>query len=230
MKRKLHLPLLLLTVCSALSAQTRSGNQILYSTPEGFLRIQVCNERMVRITKSPTQDFVRDEPWMVIRYEFDPVDFRLDGNTLTTSALRLSLDGGRVSVSAPDGRVLYRETASQTGATPSNECVLAPDEHFFGFGERMDALDQRGPKLHPNVELGPGPKPAVGGKDILRANYCPVPFFISSRGYAVFFHTAAKTDWDLGWTRSDRYTYSAEGGPLDYYVIVGDTPERLLQD
>lgn len=52
---------------------------------------------MVRITKSPTQDFVRDEPWMVIRYEFDPVDFRLDGNTLTKSALRLSLDGGRIS-------------------------------------------------------------------------------------------------------------------------------------
>lgn len=39
----------------------------------------------------------------------------------------------------------------------------------------MDFMDQRGRKIYLNVELGRGIKPAVGGKDILRANYCPVP-------------------------------------------------------
>lgn len=230
--RKNLLLLLSLAACTVLQAQNRSGNQVLYSTPEGSLRIQVCNERMVRVTKSTTMDFVKDEPWMVIRYTFDPVDFRADAQGIETAAMRLAIDPGTwlVRVSDKDGRILYQETASSAGAAPSNECILTPDEHFFGFGERMDALDQRGRKVHLNVELGSGPKPAVGGKDILRANYCPVPFFISSRGYAVFFHTAAKTDWDMGWTQPDRYRYSAGGGPMDYYVIVGDSPESLLQD
>lgn len=224
------IPLFLLPLASAaLHAQTRSGNQVLFSTPDGPLRVQVCSERMVRITKSATDSFVKDEPWMVIRYDFDPVDFKLEGGTLSTAELSLRVDGSLVTVCDREGRTLYRETASALGSTPGNECVLQPDEHFFGFGERMDALDQRGRKIHLNVELGGGPKPAVGGKDILRANYCPVPFFMSTRGYAVFFHTAAKTDWDMGWTRSDRYSYSAEGGALDYYVLVGQTPEQLLQ-
>ena len=226
------LPLFLLTVSVALSAQTRDGNQVIFSTPEGSLRIQVCNNRMVRVTKSTTGDFVKDEPWMVIRYDFPPVDFQVGGRTLSTSALRLEVDPASwcITVSDRDGRIRYQETSSRAGATPGNECILPGDEHFFGFGERMDALDQRGRRIHLNVGLGSGPKPAVGGKDILRANYCPVPFFLSTRGYALFFHTAAQTDWDMGWTRSDRYSYSAQGGPLDYYVMVGDTPEQLLQD
>ena len=44
------------------------------------------------------------------------------------------------------------------------KAVLQPDEHFFGFGERMDFMDQRGRKIYLNVELGRGIKPAVGGK------------------------------------------------------------------
>lgn len=51
----------------------------------------------------------------------------------------------------------------------------------------MDNLDQRGQRIRLNVELGSGPKPAVGGKDILRANYCPIPLMLSNLGYAIFF-------------------------------------------
>ena len=212
-----------------LFSQKRNGNEVIYPTPDGFLRLQLCSDQIVRITKGLTKEFPMDEPWMVINYDFDPVEFSVEGNTVTTRAFRLDIEGNLITISSPDGKVIYRETASNPGDNPGNECIMQPDEHFFGFGERMDALDQRGRKIHLNVELGRGPKPAVGGKDILRANYCPVPFFISTRGYGLFFHTAAKTDWDMGWTHNDRYSYKANGGPLDYYIIVGKTPELLLQ-
>ena len=112
--RKNLLLLLSLAACTVLQAQNRSGNQVLYSTPEGSLRIQVCNERMVRVTKSTTMDFVKDEPWMVIRYTFDPVDFRADAQGIETAAMRLAIDPGTwlVRVSDKDGRILYQETAS----------------------------------------------------------------------------------------------------------------------
>ena len=65
--------------------------------------------------------------------------------------------------------------------------VYKRQEHFFGFGERMDFMDQRGRKVYLNVELGRGIKPAVGGKDILRANYCPVPFMVTETVVGGFF-------------------------------------------
>ena len=227
----LFLSMLVLTVADV-TAQTRKGNEVIYTSAQGDLRIQVCNDHMFRVSRSTSHRFADDEPWMVIKYDFPKVKFRVEGTTLRTAALQVSVQPApwRITVSDLSGKVLYQETASEAGASPSNECVLQADEHFFGLGERMDALDQRGRKVHLNVELGRGPRPAVGGKDILRANYCPVPWLISNKGYAIFFHNAAKTDWDLGWSRSDRYSFSASAGSLDYYFVFGPTIETMLQN
>lgn len=234
--RHLFVLSLLMMVVSLSSAKT---TEKIYSSSQGSVRVQVCNSRMVRITKSMNNSFPADEPWMVVKYDFDKVDCQWseDGDThvikTADMVVRLTPNPWRITMSDTQGKVLYQETdaiPAQEGRGPSTTCVLPPDEHFFGFGERMDQLDQRGQKIHLNVGLGSGPKPAVGGKDILRANYCPVPFFLSSKGYALFFHNAAATDWDMGWTRSDRYTYSATAGALDYYLIIGSTITSLLHD
>ena len=220
-------------------AKAENGNEIMLTSAQGNMRIQLCNDRTVRITKSADTHFEENEPWMVTRYAFEPVSYQrsTDGDATIIKASQLTLrilpNPWRVELKDFQDNTLYRETDCQLsveGKGLSTECVLQPDEHFFGFGERMDALDQRGRKIHLNVELGQGPRPAVGGKDILRANYCPVPWFISTKGYAVFFHNAAKTDWDMGWSRKDRYSYSASAGALDYYIIVGPNIESLIHN
>ena len=180
-------------------AKAENGNEIMLTSAQGNMRIQLCNDRTVRITKSADTHFEENEPWMVTRYAFEPVSYQRstdgDATIIKTSQLTLRIlpNPWRVELKDLHDNTLYRETDCQLaveGKGLSTECVLQPDEHFFGFGERMDKLDQRGQKIHLNVELGRGPKPAVGGKDILRAGYCPVPFFMSSKGYALFFHTA----------------------------------------
>ncbi|MBP5171323.1 MAG: DUF4968 domain-containing protein, partial [Bacteroidales bacterium] len=223
---------LVLSSWQTAQAQSVKGNEVVYHSASGDLRLQVCNERMIRITKSTGTEFPADEPWMVIKYDFEPVDFQVEGSTLKTAAMqiRIEADPWRLTLSDAQGRVLYQETGCDAGAQPRNECVMQADEHVFGFGERMDALDQRGRFIHLNVELGRGSKPAVGGKDILRAGYCPVPWFISNKGYALFFHNAAKTDWDMGWSRPDRYSFQASAGNLDYYLIVGPSIETMLHN
>ena len=87
MMKKL-LALLLSLVISTAFAQERKGNEVVYTSPQGDLRIQMCNEQMFRVTKSNTHQFVADEPWMVVKYDFAPVDFQVSGNTLCTSALQ----------------------------------------------------------------------------------------------------------------------------------------------
>ena len=58
-------------VVSLSSAKT---TEKIYSSSQGSVRVQVCNSRMVRITKSINNSFPADEPWMVVKYDFDKVD------------------------------------------------------------------------------------------------------------------------------------------------------------
>ena len=239
MKSKYWLVLILcLGLNGILQAQTFKvdKNEVIFKSSQGDMRIQMCNDKMFRVTKSPNTFFPENEEWMVVKYDFDRVDYQVkavaNGNEITTSSLKILVlsNPWRISVKNTDDTLIYKETATCITGQPMNECVMQPDEHFFGFGERMDFLDQRGQKVHLNVELGRGSKPAVGGKDILRANYCPVPYFMSNKGYAIFFHTADPTDWDMGWSKRDAYTYSATGGDLDYYFILGPSFESMLRN
>lgn len=218
----------------------QNGNT-LYFGNEGkeSMRIEFCNPQMIRITKSPDGNYRQNENWMVVKYDFDNVNYEVIQNStntiVRTEYMELCITTSPWLVSAKNlkGKVLYKETAITLPSGkqgPSTTCLLGADEHFFGFGERMDFLDQRGQKLHLNVELGRGPRPAVGGKDILRANYCPVPFFMSTRGYALFFHNASPTDWDMGWSDIKQYKFSADCGELDYYLIVSSNMEGMLRN
>ena len=67
--RKPQILLLTIAICTLSSAQTRKGNDVVYTSAQGDLRIQMCNEQMFRVTKSNTRQFVADEPWMVVKYE-----------------------------------------------------------------------------------------------------------------------------------------------------------------
>ena len=51
---------------------------------------------------------------------------------------------------------------------------------------------------------------------------------MSTQGYGIFFHNAHPTTWDMGHSSTESYSFSAEGGELDYYFIYGpDFPSIL---
>src|SRR6187402_1838241 len=104
------------------------------------LRLEFCTSVMFRVSKGPELK----EPWMVDRYTWDSVHIDVTTSDkqiiLQTSALRLIIrkPSLNIDVYTLDGRLLSAETASDT---LSCHKLLQPDEHFFGFGERMDFLD-----------------------------------------------------------------------------------------
>ena len=208
---------------------TRDGNVLTFAAPEGDVRLEFCTPALFRVRKSRNGVFAENERWMVVKYDWSPVNIRLeereDRYVLTTDSLNITAKKSpfRLEVADRRGKILYSElpVSSFDADSVVNTCVMQPDEHFFGFGERMDFLDQRGKKVYLNVELGRGPRPAVGGKDILRANYCPVPFFMSTKGYGIFFHTGFPTRWDMGWSDRNAYSFKGLGGELDYYFLYG---------
>lgn len=239
----LMLLLIGLSASAELSAAnyTRKGNEVWYKGKNEVLRIRVCSESVIRFTKNASETFPKENDWMVIKKDWAPVRYRLTelkgGFELQTDSLNVHLQYSplRLVVANKRGEVLYEEKDyvlnedEDKKTAPRNVCTLFPEDHFFGFGERMDFLDQRGKRVYLNCELGKGPRPAVGGKDILRANYCPVPFYMSTRGYAVFLNAAYPTEWDMGWSNRHQFSYGTNGGEgLDYYFIYGPDMYSML--
>lgn len=217
------------------------NNIYLFPLSNATVRLEWCTPSMVRIRTSFQKNFEADEAWMVVKYDWLKVDvktseqrnrFILRSSALTVEIFKSPL---RIDIRSSDGQLLSSESSGKgSGAFQKGDSVgcvkqLFPDEHFFGFGERMDFLDRRHKKLRLDVGRGKGLPHIIGAYNILEANYSPIPFFMSTRGYGIFFHNAFPTEWDMGNSGQDRYAFSAAGGELDYYFIYGPKFPAILQ-
>lgn len=145
-----------------------------------------------------------------------------DAPTVTPEASELRLtwaDGTTLAVSiADDGGVAFALAA------PGAEAVAlavrsAPDEHYYGLGERFNKLDQRGEIIELWVKNG-----ASGGD-----TYKPVPFISSSRGYGIALDTTRRVHCALAHpTTPDAATFTVHGPSLAATLIPGPTPADVV--
>ncbi|WP_040626427.1 glycoside hydrolase family 31 protein [Mucilaginibacter paludis] len=249
MKYKYFFLLLILLIAAKANAQTgiganklgykKSGNVLIFSNANGDVRLEFCSPSMFRVRASWTRKFEDDEHLMQENYSWPSVDYKVTdakiAYVIETSALIITIvkTPFKISVVNRQGILLSSEYIvgggiKHTGDTVSCTKDLLPDEHFFGFGERMDVIDQRNKLVKLNVGRGKSRDNLLGAYNILEANYCPVPFFMSTKGYGIFLHNSYATEWDMGHSSPQRYSFKAAGGELDYYFIYGpDFPSIL---
>jgi len=215
----------------------KTGNTISFLTTKGEVKLEFCTPEIFRVRSSWNGKFEANENLMVINYNWANVAVKIsdkkDHFLLATSKLVLKLykNPFRIDVFDAKGKLLSSETNGALAKENTKVGVtkkLEADEHFFGFGERMDFMDRRFKKLTLNVGRGKGLPHAVGAYNILEANYCPVPFFMSTKGYGIFFHNSFATEWDMGATKKDQYSFKAADGELDYYFMYGPTFPAIL--
>ncbi|MBK6460756.1 MAG: hypothetical protein IPF92_07080 [Myxococcales bacterium] len=158
-------------------------------------------------------------------------------------------DSARVAIEAPGGEVELTVSVrarrvelifeAKGGAPAWNKLGLtlgaAPDEHFFGMGERFASTDHRGLALYSWAEEG-----GVGkGESAPRAydnpgpngpsmTYFPVPFFLSSRGFGVHLDTTFRTAVDFAERRADALTLTADTARLRVVVYLSRDPKDSL--
>jgi len=220
----------------------KKGNEFSLVTSNGEMKIEFCTPSMFRVRATWNGTFEDQEPWMVIKYDWSSVTVSAVESkeffSFQTTALRIKLNKSslHLEVRNSEGKLLSSEStpgrnqgSSKQGDTVKCTKALSPNEHFFGFGERMDFLDRRNKIVKLNVGRGRGPY-IVGAYNILEANYCPIPFFMSTEGYGIFFHNAFPTEWDMGASNQHSYTFSAAGGELDYYFIYGPKFPQILNN
>ncbi len=94
------------------------------------------------------------------------------------------------------------------------------NEHFYGFGEKFGALDKRGQSLN------------LWNWNAMGVNtersYKNIPFFISSKGYGVFYNTSYKLNCDMGNTLYKAYSIMSGDNALDFFVIYGPSIKEIL--
>jgi alpha-glucosidase len=225
------------TIGNYKSGFKRQGNALSFTTTNGEVKLDFCTPEMFRIRTSWTGKFEPNENLMVIKYDWENVkafvEEKKDQFLLSTAKLLIKINKAPFKIDVYDlkGKLLTSETngsIAKENTTVGVTKKLQPDEHFFGFGERMDFMDRRFKKVTLNVGRGKGLPHAIGAYNILEANYCPVPFFMSTKGYGIFFHNSFSTAWDMGATHKDQYSFKATDGELDYYFIYGPTFPSIL--
>src|SRR5690349_9991963 len=131
-----------------------------------------------------------------------------------------------------------RLDASVAGASKLRIAFPAhPGERYLGFGERSNAVNQRGNEVEDYVAEGPYEKdergvipsfvPAWGFHPRDDATYFPLPWLLSTRGYGVLLESPERSVWELGGRRS--WNVTVDAGRLSLRVFRGPRPADALR-
>ena len=169
-----------------------------FALQPGTLRIQVCADKIFRVTASPAATNPPLENFVVIR-RWQPVPFTVtrttDAVTIATRQLqaRVDRDSGAVTFLDAAGKILLAEpadggrtfTPTTVGGEPAFQVqqmfLSPPDEFLYGLGQYQEGLwNWRGLP-----------------RELRQHNTTSVlPMLISSRGYGVLWDNAALTEFN----------------------------------
>jgi len=168
---------------------------------------------------------------------------RRDGDAYVATVATDDPLGRRLHVRiSPDADGVIRLDASVTGdASATGIAFQAPDptERYLGFGERSNAVDQRGNDVENYVAEGPYqpderdlvasfiPPWAYRPRD--DATYFPMPWLLSTRGYGVLLDNAEPSSFHLGTDRKRAWSVEVQAATLSVRVFAGPTPRDALR-
>lgn len=124
-----------------------------------------------------------------------------------------------------DGKLLTQERNSGGlgwNGVPLIYLTQTSDEHFYGFGQRASGIDLKGQRFDTYN------RPHFSYDSSVATMNINIPFFVSSRGYGIFFDNSYPGTFDMGATDADFYSYSADGGAMIFYLIAGSTMKEVL--
>ena len=209
-------------------AHTPSGVQISASTLT--LRVDALRPDVLRVRMFPTGHPAEDASWAVLpaaRTARVPVTSEPGG--FSTSAMRVTISAAlELTVSDLRGNVLQSDARPVAWSEDGFKVTKRKDaeDHFFGLGDKPGPLDRAGEAFTMwNTD-------SWGAQESTDPIYKSIPFFLemhSGRTLGVLLDNTYRTFFDFGRERSDRYTFSAPNGPLDYYLLYGPEPKQVVE-
>ncbi|NLF16617.1 MAG: DUF5110 domain-containing protein [Lentisphaerae bacterium] len=164
------------------------------------------------------------ERYGILRRDWPPVEVsvrrrrgEVEFRTMA-AVLRVRCDDGRLRLSTAAGRELVSTAEPPRSRWQEGFRValaLRPGERLYGGGDAdRERIQRRG----------------SAGRMAVRnvASYAPIPFFMSTGGWAAFVNTTWFHRFDAGAADPERLVFSAERGGLDLFLIAGESLPELL--
>lgn len=214
----------------------KEENGVGISTDSGELKVLIYREDIVRFninffgeTQQGNSSAIVSKP---VNTVFTAVE-EADVIRISTDALNIVINKSPIRIKVLDrtGRSLVNESIKGMGFKKTSKEVICFKEmdqadFFYGFGEKTGFLNKRGEKLFMwNSDVYAPHNPET---DPL---YQSVPYFMTLRdGYAhgLFFNNTFKSTFDMQ-TEESVYSFSAEGGQMDYFIMAGPSPKDVLE-
>ena len=144
----------------------------------------------------------------------------------------------------PDGDGILRLSASVTGGTAGVTAIgigfnARAGERYLGFGERSNAVDQRGNEVENYVSDGPYEAderglisvivPPQGWSPRDDATYFPMPWLLSTAGYGVLLDNTERSYFRLANPDAGAWSVEAQAATLSLRFIAGPAPADALR-
>lgn len=210
-------------------------NKYIMACDNGKVAIQFYTDSIVRIVMNQQEEPNLNQSQTVITTPNEVAvtkDFSGDILSLKTNKLELLIkkkpfrltmkdDQGHILVSEGERGMAFRENGEVTVFKEMDE-----NDHFYGFGEKSGFLDKRGEKYEMwNTDVYAPHNPET---DPL---YESIPYFMTlrnGRAHGIFFDNTFRTTFDMK-SDAENYSFAAEGGQIDYYVMAGPEPKSVLE-
>ena len=155
------------------------------------------------------------------------VTARMEGTVATVGTAKISvrIDTGTGLLTITDlasGKKVVEETepAKLTEKSATLTLKARPGEYFYGGGVQNGRFSHRGQ----TIAIENTNNWVDGGVS------SPTPFYWSTEGYGVMWHTFKPGRYDFGETEKDKVILSHQENYLDVFFMVSDSPVALLND
>ena len=202
----------------------------LIATNDGVtLQVTALRDDILRVRMWRGEARPEDASWAVLpASRTSSVNVTAESHGLSTRDLRVVIsDKLELTISDLNGNLL------QEDANPvrwvGNSFIVSKrrgnDDHFFGLGDKPGPLDRSGEAFTMwNTD-------AFGWQESTDPIYKSIPFFLhvaNHRSLGVFLDNTWRSNFDFGRANPNEYTFGANDGPIDYYLIYGNEPKQVI--
>jgi len=224
-------------VLNVFSAVLALPNGVQVTSGSAILDVRALRDDVLRIRIAVNGQLPEDASWAVLansrqssvsttaESDDDAVGFRT--RSLRVKIARRDL---HLSVTDLDGNILQEDAAGWPVTFHDRTFRLykqmPADEHYFGLGDKVGPLDRRGQSFMlwntDSYEFQESTDPI----------YKSIPFFLAERAgryVGVLLDNTWCSSFDFGKESGEIYSFGASGGPVDYYIVYGPDPKKVVK-